>query len=90
VESFKYVLQMHFPASNNEANYEALLHGLRVAIALRIRWNRVLRDSLFIVNQGQQRVVMFRQQNDDVLPEALQARKQFRRSQVPTHFMREE
>jgi hypothetical protein len=27
-ESFKYVLQMHFPASNNAAEYEALLHGL--------------------------------------------------------------
>jgi hypothetical protein len=30
-ESFKYVLQMHFPASNNVAEYEALLHGLRIA-----------------------------------------------------------
>jgi hypothetical protein len=28
-ESFKYVLQMHFPASNNADKYEALLHGLR-------------------------------------------------------------
>jgi hypothetical protein len=27
-ESFKYVLQMHFPSSNNAAEYEALLHGL--------------------------------------------------------------
>jgi hypothetical protein len=26
-ESFKYVLQMHFPSSNNAAEYEALLHG---------------------------------------------------------------
>jgi ribonuclease HI len=77
VERFKYVLQIHFPAPNNEANYEALLHGLRVVIALGIHWNMVLRDSLFTVNQGQQRVVMFRQQNDDVLLEALQSRKQF-------------
>jgi hypothetical protein len=36
-ESFKYVLQMHFPASNNAAEYEALLHGLRMAMSLRIR-----------------------------------------------------
>jgi hypothetical protein len=30
-ESFKYVLQMHFPASNNVADYEALLHSLQIA-----------------------------------------------------------
>jgi hypothetical protein len=36
-ENFKYVLQMHFPASNNAAEYEALLHGLRIAMALSIR-----------------------------------------------------
>jgi hypothetical protein len=35
-ESFKYVLQMHFPASNNATEYEALLHGLRIAMALSI------------------------------------------------------
>jgi hypothetical protein len=36
-KSFKYVLQMYFPASNNVAKYEALLHGLRIATALGIR-----------------------------------------------------
>jgi ribonuclease HI len=35
-ESFKYVLHMHFPASNNAAEYEALLHSLRIATALGI------------------------------------------------------
>jgi hypothetical protein len=35
-ESFKYVLQMHFLASNNAAEYEALLHGLRIAMTLDI------------------------------------------------------
>jgi ribonuclease HI len=35
-ESFKYVLQMHFPASNNAAKYEAPLHGLWIASALGI------------------------------------------------------
>jgi hypothetical protein len=35
-ESLKYVLQMHFPASNNAAEYEALLHGLRIATTLGI------------------------------------------------------
>jgi hypothetical protein len=35
-ESFKYVMEMHFPASNNVAKYEALLHVLRIATALGI------------------------------------------------------
>jgi ribonuclease HI len=51
-ESFKYVLQMYFPASNNAAEYEALRHGLRITIALGICQLRVLRDSLLIVNQA--------------------------------------
>jgi hypothetical protein len=50
-ENFKYVLQMHFPASNNAAEYEVLLHGLRIGTALGIRQLEVLRDSLLIVNQ---------------------------------------
>jgi hypothetical protein len=33
-ESFKYVLQMHFPASKNAAKCESLLHGLRIATTL--------------------------------------------------------
>jgi ribonuclease HI len=33
-DKLKYVLQMSFPqASNNEAEYEALLHGMRMAKA---------------------------------------------------------
>jgi hypothetical protein len=36
VENFKYVLQMHFLASNNAAEYEALLHGLRIGTSLDI------------------------------------------------------
>jgi ribonuclease HI len=51
-ESFKGVLQMHLPASNNVAEYEAFLHGVRIAIALDIHWLRVLRDSLHVVNQA--------------------------------------
>jgi ethanolamine utilization protein EutP (predicted NTPase) len=36
-ESFKYALQMHFPASNNAVEYKALLHGLRITTALDFR-----------------------------------------------------
>jgi hypothetical protein len=49
-ESFIYVLQMHFPASNNAVEYEALLHGLMITTALSIRQLKVLDDSLLIVN----------------------------------------
>jgi ribonuclease HI len=50
-ESFKYVLQMHFPASNNVDEYETLLHGLRMATELGIRRLKVLGDLLFVINQ---------------------------------------
>jgi len=36
-EELKYVFQILFPVSNNEAEYEALLHGLRLAISLGIK-----------------------------------------------------
>jgi hypothetical protein len=51
-ESFKCVIQMHFPASNNASEYEALLHGLRITTALGIRRLKVHRDSLLVVNQA--------------------------------------
>jgi ribonuclease HI len=43
---------MHFPASNNAAEYETLLHGLRTTTALGIRRLKVLEDSLLVVNQA--------------------------------------
>jgi hypothetical protein len=51
-ESFKYVLQMHFLASNNTAEYEVLFHGLRIATALGIHRLKVLDDSMLIINQA--------------------------------------
>ena len=36
-EQLKYILQIHFPASNNAVEYEFLLHGLRIATSLGIR-----------------------------------------------------
>jgi ribonuclease HI len=33
----RYVLRLHFPASNNVAEYEALVNGLRIAIELGVR-----------------------------------------------------
>jgi ribonuclease HI len=43
---------MYFPASNNAAEYEALLHGLWIATALDIRRLKVLGNSLLVVNQA--------------------------------------
>jgi ribonuclease HI len=57
-KSFKYVLQIHFLASNNIAEYEALLHDPRIATTLGIHRLKVLMDSLLIVNQANL-VVMF-------------------------------
>jgi ribonuclease HI len=50
-KSFKYVLQMHFLASNNAAEYEALLHDLRIATALGIHRLKVLGDSMLAINK---------------------------------------
>ena len=33
----RYVVRLHFPASNNMAEYEALLSGLRIAIELGVK-----------------------------------------------------
>ena len=32
-----YIVRIHFPSSNNVAEYEALINGLRIAIELGIR-----------------------------------------------------
>jgi ribonuclease HI len=51
-EFFKFVLQMHFPASNNVPEYEALLHGAQIAMTLSIQWLKVLGDLLLVINQA--------------------------------------
>src|SRR4051812_46422489 len=50
-DKLRYVLQIHFDSSNNEAEYEALLYGLRMAISLRVRHLMVYGDSDLVVNQ---------------------------------------
>ena len=47
----RYVLQIHFPATNNEAEYDALLYGLRMAISIGIRTLMVFGDSDLVINQ---------------------------------------
>ena len=36
-DQLRYALQIHLAASNNVAEYEALVHGLRLAMGLSIR-----------------------------------------------------
>jgi ribonuclease HI len=50
-EQLKYVLQIFWKISNNEAEYEALLHGLRLAASLGIKWLLVYGDSAVVINQ---------------------------------------
>ena len=48
-DQLKYVLQIHFRASNNVAEYEALVHGLKVAKEIGIRRIECFGDSDLVV-----------------------------------------
>jgi ribonuclease HI len=47
----RYVLCLHFPASNNVAGYEALVNELRIAIELGVRRLDARGDSQLVINQ---------------------------------------
>jgi ribonuclease HI len=50
-DRLSYVLNIHFKASNNAIEYEAALHGLRIAIELNIKRLMVFGDSALVINQ---------------------------------------
>jgi ribonuclease HI len=50
-EQLKYALQLLFPASNNAAEYEALIHGLNIVVSLSIKKLMVYGDSLVVISQ---------------------------------------
>jgi ribonuclease HI len=50
-EQLKYALQLLFPASNNVVEYEALVHGLSIAVSLGIKRLMVYGDSLVVISQ---------------------------------------
>ena len=50
-DQLKYVLQIHFAASNNVAEYEALVHGLKVAKEIGIRRIICFGDSDLVIQQ---------------------------------------
>jgi ribonuclease HI len=47
----RYVLRLHFPVSNNVAEYEALVNGLRIAIELGVQPLDTHGDSQLVINQ---------------------------------------
>jgi ribonuclease HI len=47
----RYVLRLHFQASNNVAEYEALVNGLRIAIELGVRRLDARGDSQLVIDQ---------------------------------------
>jgi ribonuclease HI len=50
-EQLKYALQLLFLASNNAAEYEALIHGLNITISLGIKRLMIYEDSLVVISQ---------------------------------------
>jgi ribonuclease HI len=50
-EQLKYVLQIHYKASNNGAEYEALIHRLRIAMSLGIKRLQAFGDSKVVIEQ---------------------------------------
>ena len=47
----RYAIRLHFPTSNNVAEYEALVNGLHIATELGIKWLDVRGDSRLIIDQ---------------------------------------
>src|SRR3954464_10218620 len=50
-DQLHYVLQIHFAASNNVAEYEALVHGMKLAKEIGIRNIKCFGDSDLVVQQ---------------------------------------
>ena len=50
-EQLWYVLRIYFPASNNVAEYEACIHGLRIVVELGVKHLYVYGDSTLVINQ---------------------------------------
>jgi ribonuclease HI len=47
----RYVIRLHFPASNNMAEYEALVNGLRITVELGVRRLDARGDSQLVIDQ---------------------------------------
>ena len=47
----RYAIHLHFSASNNATEYEALINGLRIAVELSATWLYVFSDSELVIDQ---------------------------------------
>jgi ribonuclease HI len=47
----EYLVRLHFLASNNTAEYEALINDLRIAVELRVKCLEIRGDSELVVDQ---------------------------------------
>jgi ribonuclease HI len=56
-EQLRYVLRIHFSASNNAAEYEACFHGLRIAVNLGIKRLYVHGNSALVINHSTRTVI---------------------------------
>jgi ribonuclease HI len=50
-EHMRYAVRLHFPASNNMAEYEALLCGLRIVVEMGIKHLDVRGDTQLVIDQ---------------------------------------
>ena len=47
----RYAIRLHFLASNNATEYEALINGLRIAVKLSATWLYIRGDSELVIDQ---------------------------------------
>ena len=47
----RYAIRLHFSASNNDVEYEALINGLHIAIELGATWLYIRGDSKLVIDQ---------------------------------------
>jgi ribonuclease HI len=76
-EQLKYVFQILFEVSNNEAKYEALLHGLCLAVSLGIKRLLVYGDSLLVVQQVNKEWDVNKDTMDAYVPKIRKLKNQF-------------
>jgi ribonuclease HI len=50
-EQLRYVLRIYFPASNNTTEYEACLHGMRIAVEHGVKRLHIYGDLALVINQ---------------------------------------
>ena len=71
------VLRILFPASNNVAEYEACLHGIRLAVELGVKRLYVYGDSALVINQLNKEWDTTHEKNGPILQEDPQMGGQF-------------